>query len=93
MTGYFTPYRCNMHMLPLRLKWPVTRKARFIIERESRSLTTSEIVDAILKEYRPEDKDRRNKVVATYSSTLGQHVKIDSDIFFRQKNDFGDYVY
>lgn len=79
----------NEITLVFNASWDVPRKAAWVLSQFGKPLTTTEIVDAIMK--KDPNMDRR-KLMSNVSGTLGGKAK-DNKTFFKQTNAKGELEY
>lgn len=72
--------------------WTWIKKVQFIIQKKGPS-TTTEIVEALIKEYEPEIPKVRGTVVASVSAILSAKSKGKNILFTKTQNDAGENVY
>ena len=74
-------------------RWPLIKKAKFAIRQAGKPLTSSQIVEYIIRDCEPALKDDRKRFMSSISGTLSAKSKQPGGIFKRQKNDEEDYEY
>jgi len=72
-------------------KWTMLKKAKFVLSKASKAMTSKEIVDFIIDNYEPEAINFRKKFMSSMSGTLS--AKSKEGLFSREQNEADDFEY